>query len=128
MKKLTIKDTGNTPFVNFDPAEGLLNIQGRSTPENPLEYYSNLNGWVNDYVSNPKRETTVRLFFKYINTSSLKCLIEIMKKLMLVSMKGGRLTVEWLYEDGDDDMKELGVDFEDLLHTTFQIIPVQNEE
>jgi hypothetical protein len=127
MQRLTIKGTSNTPYIELDP-NGTLSIRGRSTPENPLDYYAPVTSWVGNYIVHPKEDTTVRLFFIYINTSSLKCLIEILKKLLHVTKSGNKLTIEWLYEEGDDDMRELGAEFEELLQISFSIIPVNEEQ
>jgi hypothetical protein len=122
MNTLVLPATQNTPHVHFDPASGLFELRGRSTPEHPSEYYSQLNRWVDSYLQRPNDKTVVRLFFEYFNTSSSKCLLELMKRLATLQQGGRKISFEWLHELEDDDMKEAGADFRDLLKAPFEII------
>jgi hypothetical protein len=42
MEKIFRSATENTPLVNFDPSQGLIEIKGRSIPENSIEFYKPL--------------------------------------------------------------------------------------
>jgi hypothetical protein len=122
MDALVLPGTKHTPHVHFNPASGVLELHGRSTPEHPSEYYAQLNRWVEHYVRQPQENTVVRLFFEYFNTSSSKCLLELMKRLIGVQQAGKKIAFEWMHESEDDDMKEAGADFRDLLKAPFNII------
>jgi hypothetical protein len=123
MQPLIIQPTANTPRINFDKYSGILEISGRSTPENPSEYYSAALRWVDQYIQHPSEQTTIRTFFEYFNTSSSKCILEIMKRIRVLQQDGKHVHWEWLYETEDEDMKEAGSDFSDLLKVPFQIRP-----
>ncbi len=122
MAPLVIQPTHTTPYVNFDPALGVLELKGRSTPENPIAYYDQMMQWVEEYKDVHPRETTVRVFFEYFNTSSSKCLLELMKKIKTIDSD---VKWVWMYENGDDDMREAGADFSDLLKVKFSLIPMK---
>ena len=122
MDSLILQGTKHTPHVHFNPISGVLELQGRSTPEHPSEYYAQLNHWVENYVRQPKDKTVVRLSFEYFNTSSSKCLLELMKRLVAVQNDGKKIAFEWVHEPEDDDMREAGADFRDLLKAPFDIV------
>ena len=39
MDKITIEGTSKTPTIIFDSEAGLLELKGRSIPENSIEFY-----------------------------------------------------------------------------------------
>lgn len=125
MEPLILTATATTPSVNFDSQTGSLEIHGRSTPENPIAYYTRMIQWVEKYAENPSQETMVRVYFEYFNTSSSKCLLELMKKIKNIQTEGNKVRWIWMYEEGDDDMKEAGSDFSDLLKVPFSLIAKQ---
>lgn len=123
MNALVIQATKNTPHIHLDPASGVLELRGRSTPEHPTEYYSQINRWIDNYLQQPNNKTVVRLFFEYFNTSSSKCLLELMKRLSVLQQAGKDVSFQWIHETEDDDMREAGADFRDLIKAPFEIIP-----
>jgi hypothetical protein len=122
MNSLVLPATKNTPHVCLDASSGVFELRGRSTPENPSEYYAQINRWVDTYLQQPSDSTIVRLFFEYFNTSSSKCLLELMKRLTALQQGGKKISFQWIYEHEDDDMREAGADFKDILKAPFEII------
>ena len=57
------------------------------------------------------------------NTSSAKCIFDILKRLKAMEEQGLRIVINWHYEEDDDDMLECGEDFQDLLDAKFNFIP-----
>jgi hypothetical protein len=39
MQPLQLEGSPKTPFVNFDPSTGFLELKGRSIPENSIDFY-----------------------------------------------------------------------------------------
>ena len=103
IETLEIQNTHNTPYVLFKP-DGHLLINGRYIPENVSNFTDLLMDWVRIYIQSPVSTTKLRLELEYINDSS-KYLLLIIKELQKNCPK---FTVEWAYEEGDDDMLELG--------------------
>jgi len=123
MNPLVLPATKNTPHVYLDALSGVFEIRGRSTPENPSEYYAQINRWMDGYLQQPNDNTVVRLFFEYFNTSSSKCILELMKRLTALQQGGKKISFEWIHEQEDDDMRDAGADFKDILKAPFEIIP-----
>ncbi len=81
MEPLTIEGTAKTPNVKFDAAQGLIEIKGRSIPENSIEFYKPLVDWLEEYGKGPSSLTKVNIQLEYFNTSSSKCIIDVFNKL-----------------------------------------------
>ncbi len=121
MDSLRIEATKQTPLVKFDAETGILELKGRSTPENPVEYYKPIIEWLENYSNNAKPKTSFHVQLEYFNTSSSKCLLDVMKKLANMHKSGKTIEFNWWYEEDDEDMKETGEDYQDVLGIPFNI-------
>jgi hypothetical protein len=106
MNIIKIEPTKVTPEVLF--LEGHLEIKGRSIPENASDFYRPLEEWVTEYVSQTAVRTRVAFSFDFINTASTKWVYAIIKKLALYDDIHNKVSIEWFYERGDDELYELG--------------------
>lgn len=103
---IEIKATRVTPEVIF--SEGLITIKGRSIPETAADFYKPLLEWVDRYVAETDINTRIVLSFDFINTASTKWIYAIIKKLGAYRNVHEKIKVEWFYENGDDELYELG--------------------
>jgi len=124
MDSTNIEGTKSTPAVTFNPEKGILEIRGRSIPENALEFYKPIMELMEAYSLNPQKETRVDIQLEYLNTSSSKCLYDVFHKLELIANAGNEVKVNWYYEEDDEDMMETGEDFNDILKIPFTFIEV----
>ena len=46
MENLTLEGSAKTPTIKFDAENGVLELKGRSIPENSIEFYKPLNDWI----------------------------------------------------------------------------------
>lgn len=120
-----LEGTPKTPSIKFSGKTGVLEISGKSIPENSVDFYRPMLNWIDSYSAEPLANTQVKIMLEYFNTSSSKCLLDIFRKLEALK-KSGRSAVEvaWHYEDGDEDMMEAGDDYRSLVNLPFQIIQV----
>ncbi len=124
MKGYFIKATKVTPSVYFNPSKGLLDIRGKSSPENPLNFYNHIYDSVVTYGQTDNTKITVNLAFEYFNTSSSKCIYGLFKKLDELVKLGKTLSVNWYYEEEDEDMMEAGEDMSCLFSFEFNYIEI----
>lgn len=126
MANFTLEGSPKTPTVLLDEAQGLLELSGRSIPENSIEFYKPILDWIEAYGSNPKAETKVNIKLEYFNTSSSKCILDFFKKLENVA-KGGKtkIAVNWYYEEDDEDMQEAGEDYQSIIEIPFNLMAVE---
>ncbi|WP_420580753.1 DUF1987 domain-containing protein [Reichenbachiella sp.] len=125
MEKLIVRPTRITPLIYFDPNRGLLELRGKSSPENSIQFYSNLISDLEEFGRNGKRNLIANFKFEYFNTSSSKCLFDIFRKLNIVKESGFDLSINWYYEEDDEDMLEAGEDYADLLGIEFNYVETQ---
>ena len=123
MEELAIMGTPKTPAVRSDAKQGLLEITGRSNPENTIEVYKPIVNWVEEYVQNPGEKTTINIQLEHFNTSSSKSLIGILKRLESLKKEGREVIVNWYYDADDEDILEAGENFESVIQIPFNMIP-----
>ncbi|MBV6644436.1 MAG: DUF1987 domain-containing protein [Cyclobacteriaceae bacterium] len=126
MEKIFIEPTRVTPLINFDPDEGILEMRGRSSPENSIQFFQAVIDNLDEFAKSGNGELTANLAFEYFNTSSSKCLFDIFKKLSKIEESGKTITINWFYEEGDDDMMEAGEDYSDLLDLNFNFLEIED--
>jgi hypothetical protein len=125
METYSISGTPNTPSINFDLDNGILNISGRSIPENSIEFYNPLFSAIDAYISNPKNKTTLNIQLEYYNSSSSACLLSVFKKLEKFTKGAGfPVIVNWLYEENDEDILAAGKNFEGMVDLPFTMIQI----
>jgi hypothetical protein len=126
MEPIIIEGTPKTPSVKFDAATGILEIKGRSIPENSIEFYKPLVDWLDKYSEDPVYQTVVNIHLEYFNTSSSKCILDVFKKLELIHKAKNDVVVNWYYEEDDEDMLEAGEDYESIIRIPFKMIEVED--
>ena len=124
MEKYISEGTPKTPAINFDLNTGTLDMKGRSIPENSIEFYQPLIDALTLYSAKVKSATNVTMHFVYYTTSSLKCILEIFRKLEDIRKAGNAVSINWLYESEDQDMLEAGEDFQTMINLPFKMVPV----
>ena len=115
--------TKKTPWIQLEP--GKFFIMGRSIPENPGDFYRPVLEWISQYSVNPEDTIKIDIGFEYINTSSTKWIFNILKELSELNGIGLRASVTWFYEQGDEDMCELGFILRPLVECPFVLTEVK---
>ncbi len=124
MESIALEGTPKTPTVNMDGATGIVEIKGRSIPENSIEFYRPLVEWLEEYSKEPQQITTVNIQLEYFNTSSSKCILDVFKKLEAIKKARNEVIINWYYEEDDEDMLEAGEDYESIIRIPFKMIEV----
>jgi hypothetical protein len=125
MASLQFESSSKTPFVNFDHETGLLELKGRSIPENSIDFYKPLIDWVDKYGRTPQQRTALHVQLEYFNTSSSKCILDLFKKLEAIRAAGNDVTVLWHYEEDDEDMLEAGEDYAGIINIPFKMMLIK---
>jgi len=122
MDDIYLKKTFNSPEVEFIASTGELNVEGRSIPEDPGEFFDRLINWLNDYFLEPAGETVMNIKLEYINSGSSKYMLELLRILKVNYEKGKKVLVKWYFEEGDESIEELGQHYEQTMQIPFEII------
>lgn len=122
MDTLIIESSPKTPKVVFNAEIGELLLEGRSIPENSLAFYIPLMEWLEAYSHVIKTEITVQVKLEYFNTSSSKCILDFFRKLEAISNRGNKISINWYFEEDDEDMMEAGEDYNAIVGLPFVLV------
>ena len=101
MSKYLVSKTSKSPHISLE--KGLFDFSGRSIPEDARVFFKPIIDWIKEYDPERQYKTTVNFYFEYLNTSSSKCIFDLLKVLNELHEKGNEILVNWYYEEGDDD-------------------------
>ena len=126
MESLVIERTTKSPSINL--SDGMIEIKGRSIPENPKKLYKPAYDWVKKYIVSPPEYTQVNFNFEYIDTSSSKWILDIIRLLDQVELDSYIVKLNWYYEVGDYDMFDLGMHLKSFVNIPFDFIEIEEED
>lgn len=122
---LDIIPTAETPMVHLNAPKGIMSLTGRSIPHNAISFYRPILEWFDDYLMEAQEHTEITVKLEYLNTSSSKCLLELLKKAEQITEGSRSVEVKWYFETGDDDMQEVGEDYALIVNLPFEFVEVQ---
>jgi hypothetical protein len=124
MDNLQIAGKKDTLAVAFDAETGVLVLEGSSYPENPIDFFDRLTAWFKQYFAEVSGPLTLNITIDYLNTSSSKCLLDLFDMLEAYHRSGGTVTLNWYYDEDDDDMLETGEELCEDFDLPYTLIPV----
>lgn len=124
MENLIIEETKYTPSINLNAESGILELIGKSYPENTFEFYKPMMEWTEEYFNgNQQEETTVNLEIIYFNSSSSKLFFDFFDLLEESHNNGKKISVNWIYDEENEAALEAGEDFqEDFEDLKFNLV------
>ena len=122
MEDLHITKTKYTLEVHSDLEAGTLEMISSSYPENSFEFFKPIYSWVDFYHSEKKSLLTLNLKLEYLNTSSSKCILDLLEIFENHYQQGSQIKVNWYYSEEDEDMLETGEEFREDFEMPFEII------
>jgi hypothetical protein len=124
MEVMKIVGTDDTPNIILDAANDIFEISGRSLPEDVAAFYNPIIEWMEKYNQSPKAKTVFNFKLIYFNTASSKMLLDILMKLEDLQKTGKEVLVKWHYAEDDEDMKEAGEEYADIVDVPFEQISI----
>lgn len=123
MNSLYIEGTTSTPTITCDAETGTLSMAGDSYPENSFEFFNEVIDWVSIFVEQLNRPLNLELRLVYMNTSSVKAMMDIFDLLESAHLKGRSVAVNWYYDPRNERVIELAEEFKEDCTFSFKIIP-----
>jgi len=111
MRAIRIKGEEDMPSVILDRDNNEFELSGRSLPENAITFYRPILEWLDSYTINPLPRTEFVFRMTYYNTATAKQILEILLRLEDIYSAGHDVRATWLYESGDGDMEDAGVEY-----------------
>lgn len=128
MENLYIKSTEFTPEVDFNFEKGYLKLSGESYSELALKFYLPILDKLETFLSQTDKKVIFDFKLSYFNTNSSKRILDIIKTLKEFEERGGDVTINWYYTEGDFDLKEEVEDYELVCGINIHMIPVPVNE
>jgi len=122
MEIIKIAGTEDTPSIHLDLENDILEISGRSLPEDVANFYEPVLTWLDEYSKSPKPKTVFSFKLVYFNTASSKMLLDILMKLEDIHADGHEVLINWFYPEDDEDMEEAGEEYADIVDVPFEKI------
>jgi len=99
-----ILKTPRTPYINFIENSGVLELKGRSIPDNPYEFYKPLIEFLTEYEKLIYKTLTINFKLEYFNTGTSKVFMDIFKILEKIHLKTNSVVVNWFEEKDDKEI------------------------
>lgn len=119
---LEIKATRSSPEIMFYREKGILVIRGESYPENSFQFFAPVFQWLEkEFRELEKLEIHVNI--NYMNSSSTKCMLDILDILDEAYSRGADIKIMWFYDSANERALDLAEEFREDLGLDFEIIP-----
>lgn len=122
MNDLVIEGTASSPSVKGDWQNGVLFMEGDSYPENSYELYSAMVAWVTQYLKESPNPLTLELTLLYLNTSSIKVMMDVFDEMEECFQEGRQVAVNWYFDAENERVAELAEEFKEDCTFPFNII------
>ncbi len=119
---LTLEATQFSPSVNADWDQGCLRMSGESYPENTYEFFAQIIHWTESFLQVKEEPLILELHLSYLNTSSIRAMIDIFDLLQDACTEGKSVSVRWLYDNRNPRASELGEEFKEDYTFPFDIV------
>lgn len=121
MEHLIISATTSSPAVSFNAETGVLLMTGESYPENTFEFYHPIIHWVKAFLALTTDKVILQLEMPYLNTGSIKCLMDIFDLLEDAHENGQSVEVIWRYHQENPRAQDTAEEFSEDLSFPFLI-------
>lgn len=113
MSALILKETKNTPEITLDPSAGVYFVKGKCFPENSKKYFAPIHDWFT--FANIQGEIKLKFDLDYLSSSSVIAILELLRHIeKSANTNKYKVSVTWLYEEGDDDSANVAFNYQKL--------------
>lgn len=123
MESFYIEATKSTPEVNFNPEVGRLLIKGESYPENSIKFFKPIIEKLEALSDQIEDSFVVDISLTYLNTSSIKVIMNILDILDGIYQQGKDIAINWYYESDNEIMYETALEFNSFFDIEIKLIP-----
>ena len=129
MDDLRLEPTKSTPSIFFDAQRAVLEIKGKSYPENAAKFYEPILDWVSvDPDSLEGVTVQINVEILDLNSSSTKAFLNLFDLLDRWARTGKTVEINWRYHEDNETALECGEEFvEDLEAVKFNLVKIIEE-
>jgi len=115
--------TGSTPYVLIDEEKKFMRIAGESFHENIVEFFQEINSWLEEYLASDFDAFTFECEMKYFNSSTAKLLLNMLLHMDDYASDDKKIIVNWITTQDNEIIIECGEDFqEEMSNLEFNLI------
>lgn len=122
-----ISGTGKTPEIVLTP-EGIVRIKGRWMMENNAHFSGELADWYDNHIFDRYEISAIDINLEYFSSFNTGIFTSLLRKILCSKMIHRQLPVNWYYEEGDEDILDLGEYISSSLGTPFNFILLSDKE
>lgn len=127
MSSLLIEATSATPRIAFDWESGQMSIRGESYPENSFAFFQPVTDALHAFLAETDRPLRLDVALSYLNTSSVKCIMDLLDALEDAHGKGRAVEVNWYCDPENDRAVEVAEEFAEDVTLPFTIVALPPE-
>jgi hypothetical protein len=105
--------TTSTPYILIDEEKNYMRLEGRSFHENVVEFFRDVNAWLDTYLEKDFGSFTFDFEMNYFNSSTSKLLHNMLTKMDKHASDKKKVIVNWITTEDNDIIIECGEDFQD---------------
>lgn len=122
MNDFSIPGSQSTPAIQSDWEKGTVSMQGDSYPENSYELFHQVYEWIERFLGEAAHPLNLELRLLYLNTSSIKAMMDIFDLLEAAYQEGRQVAVNWYYDIRNERVVELAEEFKEDCTFPFSIL------
>jgi len=103
----------STPYILIDEEKSYMRFEGRSFHENVVEFYGEVNNWLDAYLEKDFGVFTFDFEMNYFNSSTSKLLHNMLTKMDNCAAGNKKVIVNWITTEDNDIIIECGEDFQE---------------
>ena len=127
MTPLICESTPKTPDIAFDSTAGIFEIKGMSCAEHALDFYKPVFDWLDEYIKDPRPVTILNVKLKYFNTSSAKCILQLLERMGKIRENGFEIEIYWFYNKDDEQMITDGENYSVILGLPIKLVELEKK-
>ncbi len=134
MKNIKIQGYHGTfyvPSVDFNAETGICKLEGESYLEETNSFYEPLIKWLDEFLTKNDKKLVFNIKLEYYNTSSSKCIVDMLRVLSKYQKAGKDVVVNWYYDNKSEDVEEEIEEVEDFMLETgikINLVPIYPEK
>jgi hypothetical protein len=102
--------------------EGTIIIKGRWMNGNLVSLSKPVIDWIDAYICDPAEFTCINISCEYFSGVSSAIMMSLLRKFLYIKLQHKKLSINWYYEEGDEDILEQGEHISSSIDIPFNFI------
>lgn len=111
--KTIAEATTKTPQITLSKAEGVVDITGKSYPEDLHSFWGPATEEILT-AAKASHEFKLRFELAYHNSGTTRVILNLIKSCEELASEGRDMSIEWRYDPDDEQVEEQGEDYADM--------------